>query len=261
MEKANTMIKAIFIVLNGAYAFSRQYTEQIDPTLLSGLLTAFRVSSKEFATGDFRQAKFEGSEVLVDGLTERPNDFVAIFATPDERANDLTNLMALIKTTFIELYGERLHTWNALDGPFTDFEPQIDQLIAGCIWCDTEKITTPPNVTFTADLIPAKETVFRGKTINVKYYIHNSSSNPIKLTAIVNAIPHLFDLDGLTRTVIIRDTAFLRNWELKPEEEYDIILPIKARRIGHTSVAPILFVTQNGQVFTILGESHEMDII
>ncbi len=255
------MIKAIFIVLNGAYAFSRQYTEQIDPTLLSGLITAFRASSKEFATGDFRQAKFEGSEVLVDGLTERPNDFVAIFATPDERTADLTNLMALIKTTFIDLYGERLHTWNALDGPFSDFEPQIDQIIAGCIWCDTEKLMAPPKVTFTADLIPAKETVFRGKTVNIKYYIHNSSSNPIKLTAIVNAIPHLFDLDGLTRTVIIRDTAFLRNWELKPEEEYQLILPIKARRIGHTSVAPILFVTQNGQVFTILGESRDMDII
>ncbi len=94
------MIKAIFIVINGAYAFSRQYTEQIDPHLLSGLLTAFRVSSKEFATGEFRQAKFEGSEVFVDGLTERPNDFVAIFATPEERAADLTNLMALMVKRF-----------------------------------------------------------------------------------------------------------------------------------------------------------------
>ncbi|MFX1582683.1 MAG: hypothetical protein ACFFCJ_10765, partial [Promethearchaeota archaeon] len=138
------MIKAIFIILNGAYAFSKQYTDQIDPHLLSGLLTAFRISSKEFATGEFRQAKFEGSEVLMDGLTERPNDFVAIFATPEERPNDLTNLMALIKTAFISNYGERIHTWNSLQGPFADFEPTIDQLIAGCIWCDTEEVMEPP---------------------------------------------------------------------------------------------------------------------
>ncbi|MFX1491421.1 MAG: hypothetical protein ACFFBU_04120 [Promethearchaeota archaeon] len=255
------MIKAIFIILNGAYAFSRQYTDQVDPHMLSGLLTAFRVSSKEFATGDFRQAKFEGSEVFVDGLTERPNDFVAIFATPDERPSDLTNLMALVKTAFIEHYGERLHSWNSLEGPFSDFEPTIDQLIAGCVWCDTEKVMEPPRITFTTDLIPAKETVFRGDALNVKYFIHNSSNHPVKLTAIVNAVPQLFELDGLTRTLVLRQTVFLRNYELKAEEAYESIIPIKARRIGHTNISPILFITQNGIAFTILGENREIDII
>ncbi|MFX1319912.1 MAG: hypothetical protein ACFE9D_11360 [Promethearchaeota archaeon] len=255
------MIKAIFIVLNGAYAFSRQYTDKIDPHMLSGLLTAFRVSSKEFATGEFRQAKFEGSEVVVDGLTERPNDFVAIFATPDERSTDLTNLMALIKTAFISDYGDRIHTWNSLQGPFADFEPTIDQLIAGCIWCDTEEIMEPPTVTFTTDLMPAKETVYRGNSLNIKYFIHNSSSKSIYLTAIVNAIPHLFELDGLTKNVILRSTAFLRNQQLKPNEAHESIIPIKARRIGHTEVAPILFITQGNQAFTVLGENREMDII
>ena len=76
------MIKAIFIVLNGAYAFSRQYTDLVDPHMLSGLLTAFRASSREFATGDFRQARFEDSEVIVDGLTERPGDFRDSRRTP-----------------------------------------------------------------------------------------------------------------------------------------------------------------------------------
>lgn len=255
------MIRAIFIVLNGSYAFSRQYIEQIDPHMLSGLLTAFRVSSKEFVTGDFRQAKFADSEVFVDGLTERPNDFVAILATPEERATDLTNLMALVKTAFIEQYGERLHSWTSLDGPFSDFEPTIDQIIAGCVWCDTEKIIEPPKITFTTDIIPAKETVFRGDSVNVKYYIHNSSKQPISLTAIVNAIPELFDPDGLTRTVILRNTAFLRNHQLQPEEHYDTIIPIRARRIGHTEIAPILFLTQGTQAFTILGENRPLDII
>jgi hypothetical protein len=255
------MIKAIFIVLNGAYAFSRQYTDQIDPHMLSGLLTAFRVSSKEFATGDFRQAKFEGSEVVVDGLTERPNDFVAIFATPEERANDLENLMALIKSAFVVNYGHRIHTWNSLEGSFSDFEPTIDQIIAGCVWCDAETILEQPKVTFTTDLIPAKDTVFRGNSVNVKYYIHNSSNNPINLTAIVNAIPHLFELDGLTPNVILRNTAFLRNRRLTPDETHESIIPIKARRIGHTEIAPILFITQGNQAFTVLGENREIDII
>ena len=255
------MIKAIFIVLNGAYAFSKQYTEQIDPHMLSGLLTAFRISSHEFATGEFRQAKFEGSEVVVDGLTERPNDFVAIFATPDERPNDLTNLMALIKTAFIGNYGERIHTWDSLEGPFSDFEPMIDQIIAGCVWCDTEQVMEPPKVTFTTDLIPPKETVYRGNSLNVKYFIHNSSSSSINLTAIVNAIPHLFQLDGLTKNVILRNTAFLRNRQLKPGEFHESILPIKARRIGHTEIAPILFITQGSQAYTVLGENREIDII
>ncbi len=255
------MIKAIFIVLNGAYAFSRQYTDQIDPHMLSGLLTAFRVSSKEFATGEFREAKFEGSEVIVDGLTERPNDFVAIFATPEERPADLTNLMALIKTAFISDYGDRIHTWNSLQGPFAEFEPTIDQLIAGCIWCDTEEILEPPRVTFTTDLVPPKEIVNRGNSLNVKYYIHNNSSNPIRLTAIVNAIPHLFELDGLTKNVILRNTTFLRNRQLNPNEAHESVIPIKARRIGHTEVAPILFITQGNQAFTVLGDNREIDII
>ncbi len=255
------MIKAIFIVLNGAYAFSRQYTEQIDPHMLSGLLTAFRVSSKEFATGEFRQAKFEGSEVIVDGLTERPNDFVAIFATPEERANDLTNLMALIKTAFISDYGERIHKWNSLEGPFSEFEPTIDQIIAGCVWCDTEVVKEPPKVTFTTDLIPVKKTVYRGNALNIKYYIQNSSSLSIHLTAIVNAIPHLFELDGLTKNVVLRKTTFLRNRQLKPDEAYESIIPIKARRIGHTEIAPILFITQGKQAFTVLGENREIDVI
>ncbi|MFW9831113.1 MAG: hypothetical protein ACFFD8_05010 [Candidatus Thorarchaeota archaeon] len=255
------MIKAIFIVINGAFAFSRQYTEQIDPHMLSGLLTAFRVSSKEFASGNFRQAKFEGSEVLVDGLTERPNDFVAIFATPDERTIDLTNLMALVKTAFIGNYGEKIHTWSSLDGTFNEFEPMIDQIIAGCVWCDTEEVISPPKVTFTTDIIPAKETVFRGNALEVKYFIHNLSEQPIRLTAIVNAIPHLFELEGVTRNIVLRGTTFLRNHKLKPEEEYETVLPIKARRIGHTTIAPILFVTQSGQAFTILGEHREIDII
>ena len=255
------MIKAIFIVLNGAYAFSKQYTEKIDPHLLSGLLTAFRASSKEFATGEFRQAKFEGSEVLVDSLTERSNDFVAIFATPDERQNDLTNLMALIKTAFISDYGEQIHSWSSLEGPFSDFEPTIDQLIAGCIWCDTEKITEPPKVTFTTDLIPAKDIVYRGNTLNVKYYIYNNSSQPIHLTAIVNAIPHLFELGGLTKNIMLRKTSFLRNHQLNPNESHESIIPIKARRIGHTEIAPILFITQGNQAFTVLGENREIDVI
>jgi hypothetical protein len=255
------MIKAIFIVLNGAYAFSKQYTDQIDPHMLSGLLTAFRISSKEFATGEFRQAKFEGSEVFVDGLTERPNDFVAIFATPEERTSDLTNLMALIKTAFISNYGEKIHTWDSLEGPFSDFEPTLDQLIAGCIWCDTEKITEPPKVTFTTDVVPAKETVYRGNSLNVKYYIHNTSTHPIHLTAIVNAIPHLFELDGLTKNVVLRKTAFLRNRQLNPNDSHESIIPIKARRIGHTEIAPILFITQGTQAFTVLGENREIDII
>ncbi|MFX1564909.1 MAG: hypothetical protein ACFFCH_02840 [Promethearchaeota archaeon] len=255
------MIKAIFIVLNGAYAFSKQYTDQIDPHMLSGLLTAFRVSSKEFATGEFRQAKFEGSEVLVDGLTERPNDFVAIFATPEERANDLTNLMALIKTAFISNYGERIHTWNSLQGPFSDFEPTIDQLIAGCIWCDTEEVLEPPKITFTTDLIPPSETVRRGSALNLKYYVHNSSSQSVNLTAIVNAIPHLFELDGLTKNIILRGTAFLRNRLLKPAEAHESIIPVRARRIGHTDVAPILFITQGTNAFSVLGENREIDII
>lgn len=255
------MIKAIFIVINGAYAFSRQYTEQIDPHMLSGLLTAFRISSKEFATGEFRQAKFEGSEVIVDGLTERPNDFVAIFATPDERAPDLTNLMALVKSAFIGNYGEQIHTWNSLEGPFHEFEPMLDQIIAGCVWCDTEEVLAPPKVTFTSDLVPPKETIYRGHSLNVKYFIHNLNDVPIRLTSIVNAIPHLFNLDGLTRNVVLRGTAFLRNHQLSPEGEYEMILPIKARRIGHTQIAPILFITQAGQAFTILGENREIDII
>ncbi len=229
--------------------------------MLSGLLTAFRVSSKEFATGDFRQAKFEGSEVMVDGLTERPNDFVAIFATPDERSTDLTNLMGLIKSAFIGNYGERIHTWDSLEGPFSEFEPMIDQIIAGCVWCDTEEVLDPPKVTFTTDLIPAKETVYRGNTLNVKYYIHNTSPNPIHLTAIVNAIPNLFQLDGLTKNVILRKTAFLRNYELAPDEAHETILPIKARRIGHTEIAPILFITRGKQAFTVLGELRDIDII
>lgn len=255
------MIKAIFIVLNGAYAFSKQYTDQIDPHMLSGLLTAFRVSSKEFATGEFRQAKFEGSEVMVDGLTERPNDFVAIFATPDERADDLTNLMALIKSAFIGNYGERIHKWSSLEGPFSDFEPMIDQIIAGCVWCDTEEIAESPTVTFTTDLIPPKETVYRGDSLNVKYYIHNKSSKPIHLTAIVNAVPNLFELDGLTKNVILRNTAFLRHHQLNPNTHHESIIPIKARRIGHTQIAPILFITQGKQAFTVLGENREIDII
>jgi hypothetical protein len=255
------MIKAIFIVLNGAYAFSRQYTDQIDPHMLSGLLTAFRVSSKEFATGDFRQAKFEGSEVLVDGLTERPNDFVAIFATPEERAADLTNLMALIKTAFISDYGERIHSWDSLQGPFADFEPTIDQLIAGCIWCDTEEVLEAPKLAFTIDVVPPKDIVQRGSSLNIKYYIHNNSSQNIHLTAIVNAIPHLFELNGLTKNVILRNTAFLRNRQLKPDEAHESIIPIKARRIGHTEVAPILFLTQGTRAFSVLGENREIDIV
>ncbi|MFX0168125.1 MAG: hypothetical protein ACFE89_02105 [Candidatus Hodarchaeota archaeon] len=255
------MIKAIFIVLNGAYAFSRQYTDQVDPTMLSGLLTAFRVSSKEFATGDFRQARFEGSEVFVDGLTERPGDFVAIFATPEERQPDLTNLMGLIKSTFIGEYGDRIHTWNSLEGPFEDFEPLLDQIVAGCIWCDTEEITEPPKVAFLTDLDPAKETVYRGNSVNVRYYIHNSSQAPMNLTAIVNAVPPLFELDGVTPNIILRQTAFLRNRKLKPEEDYVTTLSIKARRIGHTEIAPILFLTQGGQAFSILGENREIDIV
>ena len=255
------MIKAIFIVLNGAYAFSRQYTESVDPTMLSGLLTAFRASSKEFATGAFRQARFEGSEVFVDGLTERPGDFVAIFATPEERQPDLTNLMSLIKTTFIGEYGERIHTWSSLDGPFEEFQPMIDQIVAGCIWCDTEEIVEPPQVTFITDISPAKETVYRGNTVNLRYYIFNSSSAPITLTAIVNAIPQLFELDGLTPNIVLRQTAFLRNRRLKPEESYTTTLSVKARRIGHTEVAPILFLTQGGHAFSILCENREIDII
>jgi hypothetical protein len=255
------MIKAIFIVLNGAYAFSRQYTDLVDPHMLSGLLTAFRASSKEFATGDFRQARFEGSEVFVDGLTERPGDFVAIFATPEERPIDLTNLMSMIKTTFIGEYGERIHTWNSLEGPFEEFEPTLDQIIAGCVWCDTEEVTEPPQVTFLTDIDPAKETLYRGNTVNVRYYIHNTSSAPITLTAIVNAIPQLFELDGLTPNIVLRQTAFLRNRRLNPEEEYSTTLSVKARRIGHTQVAPILFITQNGHAFSILCENREIDII
>jgi hypothetical protein len=229
--------------------------------MLSGLLTAFRASSKEFATGAFRQARFEGSEVFVDGLTERPGDFVAIFATPEERQIDLTNLMSLIKTTFIGEYGERIHQWSSLDGPFEEFEPTLDQIIAGCVWCDTEEITEPPQMTFLTDLDPAKETVYRGNTVNVRYYIHNTSSSPVTLTAIVNAVPQLFELDGLTSNIILRHTAFLRNRKIQPEEEYTTTLSLKARRIGHTQIAPILFLTQSGRAFSILGENREIDII
>ncbi len=197
----------------------------------------------------------------MDGLTERPNDFVAIFATPEERPNDLTNLMALIKTAFISNYGERIHTWNSLQGPFADFEPTIDQLIAGCIWCDTEEVMEPPKLTFTTDVIPPKDIVQRGSSLNLKYYIHNNSSQNIHLTAIVNAIPHLFELNGLTKNVILRSTAFLRNRQLKPDETHESIIPIKARRIGHTEIAPILFLTQGIQAFSVLGENRDIDIV
>lgn len=255
------MIKAIFIVLNGAYAFSRQYTELIDPHMLSGLLTAFRASSKEFATGDFRQARFEGSEVVVDGLTERPNDFVAIFATPDERAKDLTNLMALIKTAFIGQYGERLHSWNSLEGPFAEFEPTIDQIIAGCVWCDTDEPTEAPKISFSFDLDPSKETVHRGDLITANYHIRNSDKKPIRLTAITNAIPELFSHEGTTAQVVLRKTVFLRNIKLKREEYYKTAIQFKARRIGHTNFAPMLFLTQGSKAFTILGHNWEFDII
>ncbi len=129
------------------------------------------------------------------------------------------------------------------------------------MWCDTEQILEPPKITFTTDLIPAKETVYRGNTLNVKYYVHNSSAQPIYLTAIVNAIPQLFEMDGLTENVVLRSTVFLRNRSLKPEKAYDTAIPIKARRIGHTEIAPILFITQGSKAFTVLGENREVDII
>ncbi len=255
------MIKAIFIVLNGAYAFSRQYLQQVDPTMLSGLLTALRASSKEISEGEFRQAKFGDSDVFVDGLSDREGDFVAIFATADERQTDLTNLMALIKTAFISRFGEKLHSWTSLDGPFNEFESTIDQIIAGCIWCDTEEPTEAPNIMFNYDLAPDKETIFRGKDIAVKYNILNVDNSSVKLMAISNAVPELFSVDGVPDNFMLRNTIFLRNKRLRQDEEFHAQIKLKARRIGHTELAPILFVIQGSQAFSILGENKEFDII
>jgi len=256
------MIEAIFIVVNGAYAYSRQYAQHADPTMLSGLLTALRLSSKEVSHGEFRQAQFGDSQVVFEAFPDHPANFVAVFASPTEGVADLTRLAKITCQAFVERYGARLDSWTSLDGPFEDFQPTVDQLVAAGQWRAAKGPVEIPHVDFAYSFSLPREPVHNGDSLTVTFTIHNGGDKPVTIAAIGNALPEAsFAVSGLTGHVLLRGTIFLHNAVLKPAESHSIPLTLKARRAGHADFAPILHGVQSTRPFTILGPHRKLDII
>jgi hypothetical protein len=256
------MIEAIFIVINGAYAYSRQYAQQADPTMLSGLLTALRVSSKEVSQGEFRQAQFGESQVVFETFPGHPGNFVAVFASPTEGVADITGLAKIVCQAFVEYAGSRLDTWTSLDGPFEDFQPILDQIVAVGQWRGAKGLSETPHMDFAFSFTLPREPVHNDDTLTVTFTIHNGGDKPVTITAIGNALPEgAFAVTGLTGHVLLRGTIFLHNAVLKPNESRTIPLTLKARRAGQADFAPILHGVQSTRPFTILGPHRKLDVI
>jgi len=256
------VIEGIFVVLDGAYAFSRQYTQSADPTLMAGLLTALRLSSREVARGEVRQAHLGESQLIFEALPGRPHDFVAVFATSTEQTSDLVRLARLIGEAFLQRYSEQIKTWTSTDGPFSDFQPTADQIVASGAWRSAGP--HPPlalRITFTYNLSIPREPLRIGDEVTVTFQIRNDNTVPVIIEAIGNALPVPFlALRRLNRHLLLRGTIFLHRTSLPPKRTHDVTMVMEAKQPGRVQLAPILHGVHNALPFTILGAYRELEI-
>ena len=257
------MIEGIFVVIDGAYAFSRQYAQTADPTLMAGLLTALRISSREVARGEVRQAHLGESQLVFEALPGRPSDFVAVFATSNEQAGDLVRLARLIGEAFTQRYGERIQTWTSTDGPFTDFQPTVDQIVASGAW--RSAAPPPPSalrITFSYNLSVPRDPLHIDDEATVTFQVRNNGRNPVILEAIGNALPLPFlSLRRLSRHILLRGTIFLHRTHLPPDGTHTVTMVMVAKQPGRVQLAPILHGVHNALPFTLLGTYREIEIV